>query len=164
MLWLIYQSLLSAILYFHCCSKARMLLMAWGRVSCISKTACFPVNYKEPSPQHSLQLWRECGEQSCKALNGYRSLNVANDLGQICDSCHWDCLSQSEAFLPLSPGHSTIKPWRDVTRCIKGSANALSGHLVFGTLCVHFVVGRKRVLSQDLAAASNSKNAFLSFA
>ena len=37
-------------------------------------------------------------------------------------------------------------------------------HLVPGTSCVHSVVGRKRVLSQDLAAASNSKNAFLSFA
>ena len=47
---------------------------------------------------------------------------------------------------------------------IKGSASALLGHLVFGTLFVHFVVGRKRVLSQDLAATSNSKNAFLSFA
>ena len=37
-------------------------------------------------------------------------------------------------------------------------------HLVSGTLCMHFVVGRERVLSHDLAAASNSKNAFLLFA
>ena len=36
-------------------------------------------------------------------------------------------------------------------------------HLVFGTWTWH-LVGRKRVLSQDLAAASNSKNAFLLFA
>ena len=56
---------------------------------------------------------------------------------------------------------------------IKGSANALPGHfisvletehLVSGTSLGYFIVGRKRVLSQDLAATSNSKNAFLSFA
>ena len=33
-----------------------------------------------------------------------------------------------------------------------------------GTSCVHFIVGRKMVLSQDLAATSNSKNTFLLFA
>ena len=27
-------------------------------MSCICKTTCFPVNYKEPMPLHSLQLWR----------------------------------------------------------------------------------------------------------
>ena len=48
---------------------------------CICKTACFPVNYKEPMPRRSLQLWKECGQRSCKALNGYRSLNVVNGLG-----------------------------------------------------------------------------------
>ena len=37
-------------------------------------------------------------------------------------------------------------------------------YLVSGTSCVHFVVGRERVLSQDLAAVSNSNNAFLLFA
>ena len=53
---------------------------------------------------------------------------------------------------------------------IKGSANALSGHLVLALETGHFIwhpviiVGRKRVLSQDLAATSNSNNAFLSFA
>ena len=53
---------------------------------------------------------------------------------------------------------------------IKGSVEALLGH---SSEEVHWdwihldlvvVVGRKRVLSQDLAAASNCKNAFLSFA
>ena len=42
-----------------------------------------------------------------------------------------------------------------------------SGHLVLVLDTKHFawhLVGRKRVLSQDLAAASNSKNAFLLFA
>ena len=43
------------------------------------------------------------GMRSHKALNGYRSLNVANDLGQNWDSRCWVCLSQSEAFPPLSP-------------------------------------------------------------
>ena len=53
---------------------------------------------------------RECGQRSSKALNGYRSLNMANGLGQIHNSSCRDCLSQSEAFLPLSLGCSTIKP------------------------------------------------------
>ena len=79
-------------------------------MSCICETACFPVNYKEPMPQHSLQLWKECGQLSCKALNGYRSLNMVNGLGQIPNSHCQDCLSQSEAFPPLSPGRSTVKP------------------------------------------------------
>ena len=53
---------------------------------------------------------------------------------------------------------------------IKGSVNAHSGHLVLvletGNFVWHLVVvvGRKRVLSQDLAATSNTKNTFLSFA
>ena len=71
---------------------------------------CFPVNYKEPTPRHSLQLWKECGQRNCKALNGYRSLNVANGLGRIRDSSCRDCLSQSEAYPPLSLGRSTVKP------------------------------------------------------
>ena len=82
----------------------------------------------------------------------------------------WDCLSQSEAFLLLRPGCSNVKPGHDIMLPIKGSANTLSGHLVLALETVHFiwhpviVVGRKRVLSQDLAATSNSKNTFLSFA
>ena len=82
----------------------------------------------------------------------------------------WDHLSQSEAFPPLSLGRSNKKPGCDVMLPIKGSANALSEHLVLALETGHFVwhpviiVGRKRVLSQDLAATSNSKNAFLSFA
>ena len=79
-------------------------------MSCICETACFPVNYKDPMLRHSLQLWKECGQQSCKALNGYRLLNVVNGLGRIRDSHCWDCLGQSEAFPPLSPGRSTVKP------------------------------------------------------
>ena len=93
---------------------------------CISKTACFPVNYAP----HSLQVWEECNQWSYKALSGYRSLNVVNDMGRNRTYHCRDCLSQSEAFPPLSPGHSTTKPGRDVMLPIKGSANALSGHLV----------------------------------
>ena len=43
------------------------------------------------------------GMLSHKALNRYHSLNVANDLGRTRDSHCWVCLSQSEAFPPLSP-------------------------------------------------------------
>ena len=39
---------------FFFCNKVRMLLTPWGRVSCISKTACFLVNYAP----HSLQPGR----------------------------------------------------------------------------------------------------------
>ena len=98
------------------------------------------------------------------ALNGYHSLNVANGLGRNRASCCQDCLSQSEAFPPLSPGRSNVKPGCDITLRIKGSANALSGHFVLVLETGHFIVGWKRVLSQDLAATSNCKNVFISFA
>ena len=55
----------------------------------------------------------------------------------------------------------------DVTLPIKGSVYVHSGHLVLVLDTEHFtrhLVGRERVLSQDLAATSNSKNAFLLFA
>ena len=60
------------------------------------------------------------GTRSRKALNGYRLLNVANDLGQNWDSHCWVCLSQSEAFLPLGPGCSDVAHEHDVTLHIKG--------------------------------------------
>ena len=43
------------------------------------------------------------GMRNHKALNGYHSLNITNDLGRNRDSRCWVCLSHSEAFLPLSP-------------------------------------------------------------
>ena len=46
---------------------------------------------------------------------------------------------------------------------IKGSVSALSGHFISVLETEHFVVGWKGILSQDLAATSNSKNTFLSF-
>ena len=60
------------------------------------------------------------GMRSRKALNRYRSLNVANDLGRIQDSHCWVCLSQSEAFPPLSLGCSDIARECDITLHIKG--------------------------------------------
>ena len=60
------------------------------------------------------------GTRSRKALNGYRSLKVANDLGCNQDSCCWVCLSQSEAFPPLSLGRSNVAREHDVTLHIKG--------------------------------------------
>ena len=108
------------------------------------------------------------GTRSRKALNGYHSLNVANDLGRNRDSHCWVCLSQSEAFPPLSLGHSDVACEHDVTLHIKGECvhmlEALgTGHLVSileaESPVVDWIVG----LSQDLAATSNSKNAFYSF-
>ena len=108
------------------------------------------------------------GTRSHKALKGYRLLKVANDLGRIQDSRCWVCLSQSGAFLPLSPGHSDIAHERDVTLHTKGECmrtlKALgSWHLVSALETESPVVDWKVGLSQDLAAASNSKNAFYSF-
>ena len=45
---------------------------------------------------------------------------------------------------------------------IKRSANITSGHLVSGTSAGHFMGDREQA-SPGLAAASTSKNAFLSF-
>ena len=60
------------------------------------------------------------GMRSCKALNGYRLLNIANDLGQNWGSHCWVCLSQSEAFSPVSLGHCDVAHEHDVTLHIKG--------------------------------------------
>ena len=60
------------------------------------------------------------GMRSHKALNGYHSLNIANDLGRNWDSHCWVCLSQSEAFLPLSLGCSDVNHEHDITLHIKG--------------------------------------------
>ena len=76
----------------------------------ICRASARPPAFLSTTPLHSLQLWKECVQQSCKTLNGYRSLNVVNALGQIRNSSCQDCLSQSEAFPPLSPGRSTVKP------------------------------------------------------
>ena len=42
----------------------------------------------------------------------------------------WQSLSQSEAFLPLSPGRSDVDNERDVTLRIKASAYTRSWHFV----------------------------------
>ena len=80
----------------------------------------------------------------------------------------WDGLSQSETFLPLSPGRSDVAREHDVTLHIKGECvhtlEALgSWHLVSVLETESSVVDWKLELSQDLAATSNSKNAFYSF-
>ena len=74
-------------------------------------------------------------------------------------------LSQSEAFLPLSLGHSDAAHEHNITLHIKGECvhtlGALgSWHLVSVLETESSVVDRKVGLSQDLAAASNGKNAF----
>ena len=74
-------------------------------------------------------------------------------------------LSQSEVFLPLSLGRSDVACECDVTLHIKGECmrtlEALgSWHLVSVLETESSVVDWKVGLSQDLAAASNSKHAF----
>ena len=108
------------------------------------------------------------GTRSHKALNGYHLLNVVNDLGRIRDSHCWVCLSQSEAFLPLSLGCSDVAHEHDITLHIKGEyvamLEALGSWLLVSVLETESpVVDWKVGLSQDLAATSNGKNAFYSF-
>ena len=105
------------------------------------------------------------GTRSRKALNGYCSLNVANNLGRIWDSCCWVCLRESEAFPSLSPGCSDVAREHGITLHIKGEClctlEALgSWHLVSVLEIESPVVDWKVGLSQDLAAASNGKNTF----
>ena len=77
----------------------------------------------------------------------------------------WQSLSQSEAFPSLTPEHSGIAHEHDVTLHIKGECmhtlKALgSWHLVSALETESSVVDWKVGLSLDLAATSNSKNAF----
>ena len=107
------------------------------------------------------------GMWSHKAPNGYCLLNGVSDLGRNRDSPCGVCLSQSEAFLQLSPGHSDVARERDITLPIKGehvrALEALgSWHLVSALQIGCSVVDWKVGLSQDLAAASNGKNTFYS--
>ena len=115
------------------------------------------------------------GMWSCKALrrsrkapNRYRSLNEANGLGQNSySSCGFD-LSQSEAFLPLSPGCSDVAHEHDVILPIKGKCVCALEALLLGTwllvspLQTEFsVVDRKVGLSlRDLAATSMVRTPF----
>ena len=77
----------------------------------------------------------------------------------------WQSLSQSEAFPPLSPGCSDVACEHDITLHIKGECVRMllalgSWHLVSVLETESPVVDWKVGLSQDLAATSNSKNAF----
>ena len=135
--------------------------MPWGEC----RASVRPPAFLSTMPHISSSLE---GMRSRKALNGYHSLNVANDLGQIWDSRCWVCLSQSEAFLPLSLGRSDVARECDITLHIKGECmhvlKALgSWHLVSVLETESPVVDWKVGLSQDLAATSNGKNAFYSF-
>ena len=51
--------MLSADLYLTCYNKVQTFLMAWGRVSCISETACFLANCVEPTHLDSLLVEKE---------------------------------------------------------------------------------------------------------
>ena len=77
----------------------------------------------------------------------------------------WQSLSQSEAFMPLSPGGSDVAREHDITLHIKGECVCMlealgSWHLVSVLEAESSVVDRKVGLSQALVAASNGKNIF----
>ena len=110
--------------------------MPWGRVSCISKTACFLVNCASLFPP----VWTERGAKTTRSCLVCRSSIIELHLQ------HWTgpnlvrkSLSQSEAFPPLSPLHSDVDGERDVTLHIKVSASVCSGHLVTRRSPRHFV-------------------------
>ena len=99
---------------------------------------------------------------SRKAPNRYHSLNGANDLGRNpYSSCRFG-LSQSEAFLPLSPGCSDIAHEHDVILPLKGKCVCALEALLSGTWLlvsaletVCSVVDRKvGLFLRDIAATS----------
>ena len=98
------------------------------------------------------------GMWSHKAPNRYRLLNRVNDLGQNQDSSCGVCLSQSEAFPPLSPGRSDVACEHDIILPIKGECvrvlEALGSWCLLSVLETECsVVDWKKGLSlKDLAA------------
>ena len=110
------------------------------------------------------------GTRNRKALNRHPSCSRSAVIEHTLSIEHhplvtWQSLSQSEAFPPLSPEHSDVAREPDVTLHIKGECmhtlEALgSWHLVSVLETESSVVDWKVGLSQDLAAASNGKNAF----
>ena len=64
------------------CTGIRIMTFYIARImSYICHASARPPAFLSTTPLHSLQLWKECGEQSRKAPNGYHSLNMANGLG-----------------------------------------------------------------------------------
>ena len=126
-----------------------MLLMPWGRVLCISKTACFLVDCTSLFPP----VWTERGvetTQSClvhrSSIIGKRTPPATMNRAQFGASG----LSQSEAFPPLSLLCSDVDGECDITLHIKVSASIHSGHLVtcrsprhFVTLCSEVGAGNR---------------------
>ena len=115
-------------------------------------------------------MWsRKALRWSRKAPNGYCSLNGANDLGRSSYSSHRFGLSQSESFLPLSPGHSDVAHEHDIIlpikwKCVRALGALGSWHLVSALETECSVVDRKVGLSlKDLAAASTVKMPFMPY-
>ena len=106
---------------------------------------------------------------SRKAPNGYHLLNGVNDLGRSRDLSHGFSLSQSEAFLPLSPGRSDVARECDVILPIKGECmhalEALGSWCLVSALETECsVVDRKVGLSlKDLAATSTVRMPFMPY-
>ena len=110
-----------------------MLLTPWGRVSCISKTACFLVN-TFPSSMDEVRN-RNCSKQPHPSELDNRTPPTKLDRAQF----GTQGLSQSEAFPPLSLHRSDVDGERDVTLHIKVSAPVCSGHLVTHRSPRHFM-------------------------
>ena len=113
-------SLLSAYCTTFFCNKVRTLLTPWGRVSCISKTACFSVSCTPLSLQFG---WNEEPKGS-KGLVCQSAVIELHPLNWTRPHFCMQSLSQSEAFPPLSPGHSDVDNEHDITLHIKASASA----------------------------------------
>ena len=123
--------------------------MPWGRVSCISKTACFLVNCSSLFPP----VWTERGAKTARSCLIHRSSIIDNRTPPATtNKAQFGAsgLSQSEAFPPLSPLYSDVDGECDVTLHIKVSASICSGHLVtrhrprhFVTLCSEVGAGNR---------------------
>ena len=112
--------------------------MPWGRVSCISKTACSLVNCASLFPP----VWTERGAETARSCLVHRSSIIDNRTPPtMANRVQFGTkgLSQSEAFLPLSPLHSDVDCECDITLHIKVSASVCSRHLVTRRSPRHFV-------------------------
>ena len=83
----------------HYFKPERNIFQSWYALRSICHASARPPAFLSTTPHIPSSLE---GMRSCKALNGYHSLNIANDLGRNHDSRCQVCLSQSEAFPPLS--------------------------------------------------------------
>ena len=104
-------------------------------MSCISKTACFSVNCTPLSLQFGQNEELKGSNGSHPSEFGNRTPPTKSDMAPF----GAQSLSQSEAFLPLSPQHSDIDNEHDVTLHIKVSASVCSWHFILGLGSEHLL-------------------------